>query len=126
MQSYDITVGEGRLRVNLQATFTGNGINILLTGGESPHIGAVVVCMPSSTDKESPVLKSEVITVPTHREADVARPMAEVVCGVTRQVTVVAAGIHIDQAQGWEIVALSENCNLAGRKLCEQLEQIDM
>jgi len=43
--------GEGRCLLTLILTDTGNGIHGLLTGGEKPHIGGVVLALPTSKPK---------------------------------------------------------------------------
>ena len=42
----EFTEGSGRTRVRLQLTAAGEDWQVLLTGGERPHIGAVVLAVP--------------------------------------------------------------------------------
>lgn len=110
--------GEGRFRVELKATFTGDGITALLTGGESPHVGGVVMCVPRpSLTGAGTGYDTYVMPVPGHKDTAAAQPVAEMLCRETGRVTVVVAGIHIDNAQGNELTILLENCLEAGRRL---------
>jgi hypothetical protein len=113
--------GEGRLRVEISAVFTGNGISALLTGGETPHIGGVVMCVPRpSLSGEGASCDTYVLPVPGHKDTAAAQPVAEMICRRTGQVTVVTAGIHINNAQGHELEQLLQNSMEAGRRLVEK------
>ena len=112
-------VGEGRYRVEISAILTGNGISVLLTGGEKPHIGAVVMSIPrNSLSGEGISSDSWVLPVPSHKDVEAAKLVAELICRSTGQVTVVTAGIHIARAEEWELDTLLQNCIQAAKQLC--------
>ncbi|MFZ5640517.1 MAG: hypothetical protein ACOY4Q_07480 [Bacillota bacterium] len=113
--------GEGRLRVEISAVFTGRGITALLTGGETPHVGGVVMCVPrQSLSGEGAACDTYVLPVPGHKDTAAAQPVAEMICRRTGQVTVVTAGIHIKNAQSHELELLVQNSMEAGRRLVEK------
>jgi len=121
VRTVQITVGEGRYRVALSASLTGRGLNILLTGGESPHIGAVVMCIPRQSGTGNGLTADTwVVPVPGHKDFHLAKSIGEMISRVTGEVTVVAAGIHIDDAKAWEIDLITQNCTTAGQRLTEQ------
>ncbi|HZW81798.1 MAG TPA: hypothetical protein VFF14_00055 [Candidatus Deferrimicrobium sp.] len=122
MQTIVVIVGENRLRIEARATLTGRGIDVLLTGGESPHIGGVVMCVPRP-NQAGPGFSCDtwVIPVTGHKEHHVAQPFGESICKATGQVIVVTAGIHIDQALPWELEGIKENCEKAARDLIEKI-----
>ena len=122
LKNLSSSAGEGRYRVDIAAVITGDGISVLLTGGELPHVGAVVISVPrNSLAGEGVSCDSWVMPVPGHKDAEAARPVAELICRSTGQTTVVTAGIHINQAVSWELEALLNNCNTAAKQLVSLL-----
>lgn len=118
MRTYNTVAGEGRYRVQLMANLTGEGINVLLTGGEKPHIGAVVMSIPrKSSTSEGLSSDSWVLPVPGHKDVEAAKPVAEMLCRAMAQTIVVTAGIHIERAENWELDLLLQNSMDAARQL---------
>ncbi len=116
------TAGTGRYRVGIIATLTGEGISVLLTGGEKPHVGAVVLSVPRASLTGAGIgCDSWILPVPGHKDAEAARPAAEMICRATGQTTVVTAGIHIEQATGGELQTLLNNCTVAVKELLNSL-----
>jgi hypothetical protein len=83
-------------------THAGEDIIIVVTGGTRPHLGSVVLAQPvvSPGSSDGLEISCSVITIPPHKEEVVARPIAEAVCAVSRQVALVTAGIHEDGLDG--------------------------
>jgi hypothetical protein len=122
LQNVSLSVGEGRHRVEITAVLTGDGVSVLITGGERPHVGAVVMCVPrNSLSGEGISCDSWILPVPGHKDTEAAQPVAEMICRALGQTTVVTAGIHIDKAVGWELELLLDNCLTAARQLVHQL-----
>lgn len=67
---------------------TGNGLNVLIEGGEQGHIGAVAVGEGNG--------ELHVIAFPAHKEEVVSRKWAQALCRVYPGPVVVEAGIHYD------------------------------
>ena len=74
---------------------TGQGINVLIEGGDQGHIGAVAVCAPG--------METKVITFPGHREDMICRSWASVLAARYNAPIVVEAGIHFNQITKEEI-----------------------
>lgn len=111
--------------MELELTITGDGIMGHLIGGEKPHLGAVVLCVPrpSLSNEEKRGSNSWVIPLLGHKDDEVTKPVAELIAISTGQPVSLAAGIHIDQATGDDIKHLIENCNLAAQKFLEAYNQ---
>lgn len=71
---------------------------LLVTGGEA-HIGAAAVAYPAATGGVS----TEIISLPGHKEAELARELAGLACRRLGRTVTVIAGIHIDRATSEEI-----------------------
>jgi len=103
--------GEGRCQISLILQDTGNGINGLLTGGEKPHVGGVVLALPR------PSLRGEgwsadlyITPVPGHKDVDLARTVAASLARELRCSVVVTAGIHSDNLCSEELSKMICHC----------------
>ena len=67
---------------------TGDGMNVLIEGGDRGHIGAVAAAGPD--------LAVNVVTFPGHREDVICKRWAEVLAGAFQSPVVVSAGVHYD------------------------------
>lgn len=106
--------GSGRLNVCLSGEQIGDDWLILLTGGERPHLGASAIAWNHAGSVETRVL-----TVPGHREDELARAYAETCCRVLGSTVQVSCGIHIDHADKGEIFRLVQMAQqLTERFLC--------
>lgn len=81
--------------VCMAITDTGKGMNILLSGGDCAHIGAVSVAASGK------VLHTTAF--PGHREDVVCKKWAESISKVYAYPVVVEAGIHYDNISGAQI-----------------------
>jgi len=123
MDSYKINVGTGRGKVTLNVAFTEEGISVLLTGGEKPHVGGVVVAMPRQSLTGTGVSSDFwVVPVPGHKDVVAAQNVAGLISNSTGQVVAVTAGIHIDGAKKEELAAIQENCQEAAAIVVEKYQ----
>ncbi len=119
-----ITAGEGKHRVQLQATITGEGVIIALFGGEKPHIGAVVLSIPrpSLADPARISCTSTVVPRLGHKDEEIAKPLAEELAKACAQPVVAVAGLHIERAQAEDINLLVKNSWQAMQQLLKSLD----
>ncbi|AAM04152.1 TPA: hypothetical protein HA338_16300 [Methanosarcina acetivorans] len=82
----------GRIEIILEAKKLGEDYLLTLTGGKE-HVGAVAV---GTLDKKSGRASSSVLTLPGHREEQLALDSARRISGATGKTSVVVAGIHVD------------------------------
>ncbi len=122
---FRITRKASRIELILEAKNIGNDYLLTLTGG-GEHIGAVAIGL---FDEKSQRASSSVITMPGHREEQLALEGARQVSRVTKKTTVFVAGIHQDNINPEEIndiisasgemvadfITFFEKTNLTGR-----------
>lgn len=111
-------MGEGRCQVSLMLIDTGSGIQGLLTGGEKPHVGGTVLAVPRislSGHGWSADLYS--LPVPSHKDVEVAGPLAKELARITRCPVVLTAGIHSENITQEEIDIIAKNCSLLAQKV---------
>lgn len=96
---FQITRKAARVELTLEVKEIGEDYLLTLTGGEE-HIGAVAVGL---FDKESNRASSSVITLPGHREDQLALQGARQVSKATGRTAAFVAGIHKDNITSEEI-----------------------
>lgn len=89
----------GRIEISLEAKKIGEDYLLTLTGGRE-HVGAVAIGL---FDENSQRASSSVITMPGHREEQLALNGAKQVSRATRKTSVFVAGIHQDDITPKEI-----------------------
>lgn len=125
LKEVKVKAGAGKFKVEMSAKFTGDGISVLLTGGEKPHIGAVVLSVPrpSLAGASRTSCNSWVIPVLGHKDDEIAKPVAEKLSFAAGQVVAVAAGIHVDAAEPDDIKKIVDNCLHATAQLIDEIKK---
>ncbi len=104
-----ITSGRGKYTVWLQRHHIGDDLVFILSGGERPHIGGVVIAEPRK--------KPRTVRLHGHYDDIVLQPLAEAACKKYKKKIVVVGGVHIDNATKKEIDVLVENCKRLAKKI---------
>ncbi len=112
----------GRFRLDAVACRAGGDLAVVVTGGERPHIGCVVVARPhpAPDDPGRTTVTSSVLAEPPHREEALARPLAEALARALGGTVVVSAGVHTDRLGRRGIAAYLA----LGEALTERLRQL--
>ncbi|WP_410508761.1 hypothetical protein RSJ42_00295 [Methanosarcina hadiensis] len=96
---FRITKEVSRIEITLEAKKLGEDYLLTLTGGKE-HAGAVAVGL---FDEKSGRASSSVLTLPGHREEQLALDSARRVSKATEKTSVVVVGIHVDNISLEEI-----------------------
>lgn len=115
--------GSGRFFLSLELWDTGNGLQGLLTGGEKPHIGGVVLAVPR------PSLRGEgwsadlyLTPVPNHKDLELAYPLADSLARLSRFPVVITAGVHSDSLTPEELDKMKNNFTMLMQQALLELE----
>ena len=103
--------GSGRMTVSLSAFGTeGNGLCVLLTGGESAHVGGVAYAAPRNKSNGDGIT-ADISTIcgAGHKDVYAAAIAAKKICVSLNETTCVAAGIHVDHATADELELINKN-----------------
>jgi len=98
-----LTLQRGRIALTMTGVAMGKDLAVTLAGGDQAHIGAVAVSQarPSHLRGGGTSATTSVITVPGHKEDDLARAIGARLAARLDAVVCVACGIHMDNlAQG--------------------------
>ncbi len=114
-------------KVIAQVQFVGEDIQILLWGGEKPHIGCTVLSVPrpSMEEKERGSCTSSVINVTGHKDEALCRAISEEVCRQTLRTVVCTGGFHLDGITGEQICRVQEAAEELKTQILEKIHNTD-
>jgi len=121
----EVSLGEGKYRVNSIGILTKEGVIVCVLGGEKSHVGSVALGIPRPSLRSPTEVSatSSVINIVGHKDDEIARPVAEKFARELQQVTAVIAGVHIDDANEDDITRLIDNSNRAAETLLEKMKR---
>jgi len=127
-ESISLAEGKGKFRVQCDAVEIGPDLVVKLYGGDKPHVGAVAVGIPrpSLAGDEKISASVSVFTLTGHKEDELAKMMAGKLSAALNRVTVLTAGIHIDNITPEGIKTFEINAVRAGDELINHLLQRDL
>ena len=99
MNRYELTKGEGRIKVNLSVHCMGDDL-VLFIYNDNAHIGAVAV---GEYDHKEQRTSTSVITRLGHKDDTIAQEVAHLIAKQTKGPVCAIVGIHIDNATESEI-----------------------
>ena len=99
--------------IRLEAVLLHSGLNILLFGGDAPHIGSVAVLSPNG--------EISIHTFPGHREEVICRTWAEALRTPDWKPVVISVGIHYDEIDRHGIQTVLDAADTLLRRFLEEL-----
>lgn len=105
-----------RIEINLTAFQMGKDLCVILTGGDTPHLGALTAASQS--------LSPETIVFDTHKENFVTEMAAKMLRKEYQGNFVVCCGIHLDDIKKQEILDVMELCKKMIIELCDKLKSL--
>ncbi len=109
MKEVSLRKQAGRILLDVRAIIVGEDIDILISGGDKPHIGAVAVAQTvPCLHKDGNTVSISIITLPGHKDDVIARMAAQTVARTTGGNVVVSCGIHISGITEDEIETVIE------------------
>ncbi|WHH60811.1 hypothetical protein [Petroclostridium sp. X23] len=108
---------KGRLQINMTAFPMGNDVCIILTGGDTPHLGALT----AGSYCES----LQTITFYHHKENVITEMFGNILRRAYKGNLAVCCGIHLDNITSQEIVNTVDLCREIAEKLSELLREDD-
>lgn len=94
--------------IQLQAIEVGKDLCVIISGGDTPHIGAVAlsVARASLLNPENNSASTSVITLTGHKDDEAARFVAHELAVKLGKNVVVTGGIHVDNITSEQIEAI--------------------
>jgi metal-dependent hydrolase (beta-lactamase superfamily II) len=103
--NYELEAVEGRINIKIKAIELGNDLCVIVTGGESPHIGCTILSVPRpGLDDKSIISSTEsVLNLTGHKDDDALRHAAHLLSSKLNKNVVVTGGIHVSNITEEEI-----------------------
>lgn len=123
---FTVSAGRGRFRLTALVAAAGNDLVISIIGGDRPHVGAVAAAYNavSAGNGKRPEVSASVITLPGHREDEIARTAALKLAKRFGVNVAVSAGMHWDVISGKDIDAVLKNADLLYGRIISTLERM--
>lgn len=104
---------EGRIVLKFQAVAMGTDLCLVISGGDRPHLGAVAVALVRESLDSPGRTASTVsnITLPGHKEDELARRIAARVAAAVSANVAVCCGIHLDRISPAQIERIVTLCD---------------
>lgn len=114
-----------RKEIVINVIFQGEDIIITCSGGDRPHVGAVAfaISRPSLTDSRVGSASTSLITVTSHKDDEIAVPLAKIVSSESNRNVVVIAGVHINKIKTSDIIEIIEQVKAVGYEISNVLRK---
>lgn len=101
----DVTIESGRMKINMKAIAVGEDLCVIISGGDSPHIGCVTLSVPrpSLSDESIVSATTSVLNLVGHKDDEAARYVSHTLSAKLGKNAVVTCGIHVDNITNDEI-----------------------
>lgn len=102
---HNFTLKKGRIEVNLKAFDIGNDLCVIISGGDSPHIGSVTLSVPrkSLSDLNKSSATTSVLNLIGHKDDEAAKYVSHNLSSRLNKNVVATGGIHVDNITSEEI-----------------------
>ncbi len=112
-------------RIKVTVMEVGNELIAIVEGGDKPHIGSIAIAIPCFSLKDSSSTSStvSVYNLVGHKDDRIASPLADLITRTFNRVTVVLAGIHIDQATEQDIARILMQMPKINNKIISKLKK---
>lgn len=101
----DLTIERGRIKINAKAFLVGEDLCVIISGGDSPHIGCVTLSVPrpSLSDSNRNSATTSILNLIGHKDDEAAKYVSHTLSSKLNRNVVVTCGIHVDNITGEEI-----------------------
>lgn len=102
----------GRIEINTKAIFMGEDLCLIITGGDTPHLGAVTTLSDAGMDT---------LSFGKHKERFITESVSEILKEKFRGNLVICCGIHLNNITMEEIKIVKDMCNKIGEELSQNI-----
>lgn len=101
----DLNIERGRIKINTRAFLVGNDLCVIISGGDSPHIGCVTLSIPrpSLSDENKISSTTSILNLIGHKDDKAAKYVSETLSSKLNKNVVVTCGIHVGNITTEEI-----------------------
>jgi len=114
VETINFSAPAGKFTLEVSLTMLGQDLQLIIWGGDKPHIGAVALAQPRASLKnpKNTSSTSSIICIVGHKEDVVAKYMSEQLSAALKTNVAVTAGMHWAVFNEEDIVMVMESVNL--------------
>jgi hypothetical protein len=120
-------------RISATVIKVGDDLVAVVAGGDRPHVGSVAIAVPYSTissksgeDTEKTQSTISVYNLIGHRDDQIASPLADLIARNLKRISIVLAGIHVENAKKEDIEKILDQMSNINTKIVERLKEKDV
>ncbi|MHB8062535.1 MAG: proteasome assembly chaperone 4 family protein [Ruminiclostridium sp.] len=89
---------DGRIKINMKTLMIGDDLCVIISGGDSPHVGAVALSVPRPSLKHPNVnsASTSVLTLIGHKDDELAKQVSQELASKLNRNVITTCGIHLD------------------------------
>lgn len=101
----ELEIEKGRIKINAKSFLIGEDLCVIISGGDSPHIGCVTLSVPRPSLSDANIISSttSVLNLIGHKDDEAAKYVSHALSSRLNKNVVVTCGIHVDNITGEEI-----------------------
>lgn len=101
----ELSIEKGRIKIDVKAFLVGEDLCVIISGGDSPHIGCVTLSVPrpSLSDLNKNSSTTSVLNLLGHKDDEAAKYVSHKLSSRLNKNVVVTCGIHVDNITSEEI-----------------------
>jgi hypothetical protein len=101
----NLILENGRIKINAKFFLVGEDLCVIISGGDRPHIGCVVLSIPrpSLSDISRTSATTSILNLIGHKDDEAAKYVAQTLSSRLNKNVVVTCGIHVDNITDEEI-----------------------
>ncbi len=113
-------------KLSAEVKFVGADLLVVISGGDTPHIGSVAVALPRPSLQNRRVISatSSVYNVLGHKDQAIVQRVSEVLAATLNCTVVVTAGFHLDGISRVGIKRVLENAEKLAEKIGTSLKRV--
>ncbi|MBI6871126.1 hypothetical protein [Clostridium aciditolerans] len=106
----DFSLENGRIKINMKAIAIGEDLCVIISGGDSPHIGCVTLSVPRPSLADARVVSAttSLLNLVGHKDDEAARYVSHAISSRLNKNVVVTCGIHVDNITSEEIKVIMD------------------
>jgi len=114
---------KGRIKLNMKSILIGEDLCVIISGGDSPHIGCVTLSVPRPSLSDSSIISAttSILNLIGHKDDEVAKYVSAELASKLNKNVVVTCGIHMDNITQEEINSTLELINKLTNRLITTL-----
>lgn len=101
----ELSIERDRIKIDVKAFLVGEDLCVIISGGDSPHIGCVTLSVPrpSLSDLDRNSATTSILNLLGHKDDEAAKYVSHTLSSRLNKNVVVTCGIHIDNITKEEI-----------------------